>query len=147
MNSYGDWWDSTITLYNRVKDSNGKIKWYRHVIDDCFYRHTLDKITMKNTTITSDVSVCRIRVSEDFIPKRQYDELDEISKATMFTVSVGDIVVPEETDFEIDDYKQGSRSSDLKEKFKAYPGCFTAETVSINVGGGRGNEHYLIRGV
>lgn len=147
MNVYGDWWNSTVTLYNKVTEANGKVKWYRHVLDDCFYSHTLDKVTVNNTTISSDVSICRIRVSDDFVPKREYDALPEEGKTSRFTLSVGDIIVPEECDFEIDEYEKGKRSSDLKNTYKAYPGCFTADTVSINVGGGRGNEHYLARGV
>lgn len=147
MNVYGDWWDKTITLFNKVVDNNGKIKWYSHIIPECFYKHTVEKITTGGTTISSDVSICRIKVNANFVPKREYDTLSEEEKQTCFTLTGGDIVVPEGIDFELNEYSAGHRSSDLMKQYKAYPGCFTIESVSINVGGGRGNEHYKVKGV
>ena len=146
MNNYGEWWDTTITLYNKVTDAEGIVKWYRHIIEECFYSHTLDKITIRNTSLSSDVSVCRIKVSDDFVTKRDYDKLSDAEKREKFTLSVDDIIIPDECDFEIDEYTKGKRSSDLRNEYRAYPGCFTVSMVSINTGGGRGNEHYLARG-
>lgn len=147
MNTFGSWWDSTVTLYNKVESASGKITWYRHVLTECFYKHTVDKVTLDKTTISTDASICRIKVRDNFVNKRQYDVLDDSEKTTHFTLAVGDIIVPEETDFEIDEYTAGKRSSDLLKEFKAYPGCFTIEVVNINTGGGRGNEHYKAKGV
>ena len=147
MNHYPSWWDNTITLYNKYVDAEKKIYWYRHVIENCFYKHALDKITIGNTTISSDVSICRIRVNDAFIGKADWNELQDSEKATKFTLSTGDIIVVGNVDFEINEYEKDKRSSDLVKKYKEWPGCFTIENVNINVGGGRGNEHYYVRGV
>jgi hypothetical protein len=117
------------------------------VLEECFYKHTVDKVTIDKTTIATDSSICRIKENELFVKKRQYDLLDEAERQTHFTLAVGDIIVPEETDFEIDEYTSGKRSSDLLKEYKAYPGCFTIEVVNINTGGGRGNAHYKAKGV
>ena len=130
-------------------------------------------MTVNNTVITSDSTICRIRVSEAFINPRDWDALpDEAvigtsvigttigttigtsiigtsvidTKETRFTIRPGDIIIAGEVDFEIDEYTKGKRSSDLIAEYQSWPGCFTVETVSINVGGGRGNEHYSARG-
>ena len=148
MNHYPSWWDNTITLYNKYVDTETKaVKWYRHVIENCFYKHTLDKITVGNTTIASDVSICRIRINDNFIGKADWNELPEEDKLSRFTLSTGDMIVVGNVNFEIDEYTKDHRSSDLAKKYKEWPGCFTIETVSINIGGGRGNEHYYVKGV
>lgn len=148
MNHWPSWWDDTITLYNKYTDpTTKKVKWYRHVITDCFYKHTVEKVTVGNTTLDSNSSICRIRVSDNFIDKKSWMKLEDSERAEKFTLSAGDIIVADEVDFEVDDYTSGSRSSDLIKENKEWPGCFTVETVNINVGGGRGNEHYHVRGV
>lgn len=148
MNHYPSWWDSTITLYNKYADPETKgVKWYKHTISGCFYKHTLDKVTVGNTTIASDVSTCRIRIDDKFVGKADWNELGDTEKSELFTLSTGDIIVVGDVDFEIDEYDKEHRSSDLVKKYKEWPGCFTIENVSINVGGGRGNEHYHVRGV
>lgn len=147
MNNYPSWWDDTITLYNKYIDpATKKVTWYRHVLHDCFYSHTLEKVTVGKTTIDANTSLCRIRVSDDFIDKKSWMQLDDYERAEKFTLSGGDIIVAEETDFEIDEYEKDKRSSDLIKENKEWPGCFTVEIVNINVGGGRGNEHYHVRG-
>lgn len=148
MNHYPSWWDDTITLYNKYIESDTKrVKWFRHVIANCFYKHTVEKMTVGKTTIDTDTTICRIRVSPDFVDKRTWLTLSDAEKAEKFTLGAGDIIVADATDFEIDEYTSGQRSSDLVKTNKEWPGCFTIETVNINVSGGRGNEHYHVRGV
>lgn len=147
MNRYPSWWDDTITLYNKYIDpTTKKVTWYRHIITDCFYKHTIEKVTVGNTTIDSNVTICRIRVTDDFIDKKSWLALSDAERKEKFTLSAGDIIVADEIDFEIDEYANNQRSSDLIKENKDWPGCFTIETVNINVGGGRGNEHYHVRG-
>ena len=148
MNSYAEWWDDTITLYNKYTDpTDGKVYWFRTVIENCYYEHQQNKLSLGQTTIASDVSICRIRVNDAFVDKRAWNDLSASEKAKHFTLSIGDIIVAGETDFEIDEYDKGKRSSDLVKEYKEWPGCFTVESANINVGGGRGNEHYHARGV
>ena len=148
MNNYPAWWNATITLYNKFVDKDTKrTEWYKHVIPNCYYSHVLDKVTVGRTTIESKNSICRIRVSDLFRDPKAWKELTEADKHKYFTLGTGDIIVADEVAFEIDEYEQGARSSDLKSEYKDWPGCFTIEYIGINVGGGRGNEHYLAKGV
>lgn len=146
MNHYPEWWDTTITLFNKYVSSDNHITWYPHVIEGCFYKHVKDKITINKTTIESDTTVCRIRVSSDFVNKRDWSALDSDQKAEKFTLAVGDIIVAGEIEFNIDEYSKGDRSTDLLAEYKDWPGCFVVESASYNFGQGRGNEHYLARG-
>ena len=147
MNEYASWWDTTITIYNKYTDpETHKETWFRHVIEDCFYKHTQDEVVLGQAKITSDVSICRMRVNPLFKDKRSWNELNSDQKEQFFTLAVGDIIVAGETDFIIDEYQKDHRSSDLVKAFKEWPGCFTVKTASINVGGGRGNEHYYAKG-
>lgn len=147
MNRYASWWDDTVTLYNKFVDpADKKTKWYRHVITDCFYKHTVEKVTVGKTTIDSNSSICRIRVSDNFVDKKSWNSLSDAEKVEKFTLSAGDIIVADEVDFEVNEYVSGIRSSDLIKENKEWPGCFTIEIVNINVGGGRGNEHYSVKG-
>lgn len=147
MNQYPSWWDDTITLYNKYTDPiTKKVKWYRHVIEGCYYNHTVEKITVGKTTIDANISLCRIRVSEDFIDKKSWMKLDDAERMEKFTLSGGDIIVADGIETEVDEYVNGQRSSDLVKENKEWPGCFTIESVNINVGGRRGNEHYHVRG-
>lgn len=148
MNHYPTWWDDTITLYNKyIEPETKKVKWYRHVIEGCFYKHTVEKLTVGKTTLDSNSSICRIRVSDDFIDKKSWMSLTDEKKSEKFTLSGGDIIVADKVDFEIDEYAKGKMSSDLINENKEWPGCFTVEIANINVGGGRGNEHYSARGI
>jgi len=149
MNHYPSWWDTTVTVYNKYIGLDKKIVWYPHVIEGCFYKHDLEKITVGRTTIEANVSVCRLREDSRFIKKSAWIELPDESKHTRFTLSLGDIIVAGEVDaedLELDEYTNGKRSSDLIKKYSEWPGCFTITSVNINTGGGRGNEHYHVRG-
>ncbi len=147
MNNYPEWWDDTITIYNKYTNpEDHKVSWFKTVIEGCYYSHTVEKLLVGQTTISSNVSICRIRVNDSFIDKRAWNKLQDSEKANHFTLSAGDIIVAEETDFEIDEYAKGKRSSDLISEYREWPGCFVVEQATINVGGGRGNEHYHARG-
>lgn len=147
MNNFPSWWDKTITLYNKVTNNELKrVDWYRHVITNCFYSHKLESVIVGKIKLESDISVCRIPVSDMFMGRKEWLKLSDEDKHQYFTLCSGDIIVEDEIDFEIDERKQGRRSSDLIKDNSEWPGCFTIETVNINVGGGRGNEHYHVKG-
>lgn len=149
MNEYGSWWDDTITVFNKYTDKTSrKDYWYKTVIENCFYQHTQNEVVVGQAKIASDVSICRIRINDSFKDKRAWNELNSSEKEHFFTLAPGDVIIAGEVaDVEVDDYTKGQRMSDLIAEYKEWPGCFTVKTVSINVGGGRGNEHYLAKGV
>lgn len=146
MNTYPSWWNNTITLYCKYTDGHKKVTWYRYVIENCFYKHTIEKITVGKTTIDGETTVCRMRPSENFVFRDVWEHEGYADRETTFTLGAGDIIVKGEVDFEIDEYLADHRSSDLIKKYHNWPGCFTIESVNINTGGGRGNEHYHVRG-
>lgn len=147
MNNYPEWWNRNITIYNMFKDSNGKVVWYSTKIEGAFYQVDNIKVAVGQTIIQSDSTICRIRVDERFMNPKDWKQLSGEDKANFFTLAPRDIIVNDHVDFKVDEYAKGHRASDLIAEYKGWPGCFTVETVSINVGGGRGNEHYLARGL
>lgn len=78
--------------------------------------------------------------------KYQWVNLPADEKANYFTLGKGDIIVKGEADDEISEYVSGHRSNELVKKYKDLQGCMVIDEYTINTGGGRGNEHYHVRG-
>lgn len=148
MNNYPVWWDTTITVYNKYTDpQTNVITWYRTVINNCFWKYTGNKVKIADVTLDTDTTVCRIPKDARFLRKADWESLPNYEMKNYFTLGLGDIIVEGEVQDVIDEYTKGSRATDLMTKYKAQQCCMKIEAVSINVGAGRGNEHYLIRGV
>ena len=148
MNKYPVWWDSTITVFNKYVDPATRlITWYKTVLTDCFWKYTGNKVTVGDTTIESDSTICRVPINKNFREKYLWDNLQTIQRQSTFTFGVGDIIVRGNVDDTVDEYTSGKRSSDLLTKYKQMQGCMVIEKCSINVGQGRGNEHYYVKGV
>ena len=147
MNHYGSWWNSTLTVYNKYTDPITKIiTWHRHVISDCFWKYVGEKVHINNTIIETKDIICRIPKRDDFMEKYKWVELPNDEMPKYFTLGENDVIINGEVTDEIDEYTAGHRSSDVVKKYKALQGCMTIERVAINVGGGRGNEHYYVKG-
>ena len=56
------------------------------------------------------------------------------------------MIVKGEVEDEIDEYVAGKRSNDFLTKYKRLQGCTLISSVSNNTDGGRGAEHYLVKG-
>ena len=145
MNNYPSWWNCTITVYNRYEDSTGLITWYRTVVPNCFWKYVGDTVTVGETTLETNSTICRVPIDKNFVEKFEWIALED--KSSKFTFGVDDIVVLGEVDDVIDEYESGKRSSDLLIKYHNLQGCMKVVRCSINVGGGRGNEHYYIKGI
>ena len=145
MNKYPTWWNQTITVYNKFEDANRKIYWYSTVLENCFWKYEHEKVIVGETALVTDSTKCRIPKNENFIEKYLWNELED--KSTKFTVGPGDIIILGEATDEVNEYVAGHRSTDLLNKYKKLQGAILVEEVTINVGGGRHNEHYHIRGV
>lgn len=147
-NYYPSWWNTTITIYNRYTDSQTQVvTWYRHVVEGTFWKYAGNKVVVGNTILETKDIICRIRKDEAFREKHEWITIpnDEMSK--YFTLAQGDIIVKGEVDDEINEYASGKRSSDLKKKYKALQGCLEIQEWANNTGGGRGNEHYYVKGI
>lgn len=148
MNNYPIWWDSTITVYNKYEDpTTHKISWYSTVLTNCFWKDTGNKLTLGETTIDTNTTICRVPKNDNFVDRFTWDSLSDEDKRTKFTFSVGDIIVNGESTDVVNEYISGQRSTDLITKYKNMYGCIVIQKCGINTGVGRGNEHYHIRGV
>lgn len=147
MNHYGPWWDQTLTIYNRYVDPQTKvITWFRHVVDNSFWKYVGEKVHINNTIIETKDIICRIPKRDDFMEKYLWMELPNDEMSEYFTLGENDVIIKGDVDDEVDEYTTGHRSSDLVSKYKARQGCMTINRVAINVDGGRGNEHYYVKG-
>lgn len=145
MNKYPEWWDTSITVYNKFTDPTSRqITWYRHVLSNCFWKYTGNKVIIGETTLDTNSTICRVPIDTNFKEKHTWETSD---RTTYFTFGPGDIIVREIVTDEIDEYVQGQRSTDLITKYKKLQGCFVIEKYSLNVGPGRGMEHYYVRGI
>lgn len=147
MNHYGKWWDQTLTVYNKYTDPLTKVvTWHKHVVTNSFWKYVGEKIHVGNTIIETKDIICRIPKREDFMEKYLWLQLPNDEMSNYFTLGENDIIIKGEVDDEVDEYTSGHRSSDLVSKYKALQGCMTINRVAINTDGGRGNEHYYVKG-
>lgn len=146
MNNYPEWWNETITIYNRYENKvTHLVKWHRHVVTGCFWKNIGNKVTIDNNVIETDSIICRIRVSDEFMPK--FDWLSTDDKEAYFTLGVGDIIIRGEVEDEINEYSPNkNKASDIIDKYKDILGCMVIKQVTLNINGGRGNEHYHVKG-
>lgn len=148
MNSYGSWWNTTVTIYNKYEDAQTQlVTWYRHVVHDCFWKYSGNKVTIDDVVLDTKNIICRIPVNAEFLEKHEWIAIPNDQMHNYFTLSQGDIIVKGEVQDVINEYQPNTRSSDLKAKYKALQGCMEIQEWSNNTGGGRGNEHYFARGI
>ena len=147
MNNYPSWWDSSVTVYNKNVDSvTNLVKWYRTVLTGCFWKNIGNKVKIGNNILESDDIVCRIPKQGNYLSPKPWKDLSNDTKDDYFTLQGGDIIVFGEVEDEINEYAQGQRASDLLKKYVS-TGCLTITQVADNTGGGRGQEHYYVKGV
>lgn len=147
-NNYPSWWNTTITIYNRYEDAQTNlVTWYKHTIDGTFWKYTGNKIVVGNVVLETKDVICRIRKDEHFLERFEWINLPNDEMANYFTLGEGDIIVKGTVDDEINEYVSGRRSSDLKKKYKGLQGCIEIQEWANNTGGGRGNEHYFVKGI
>lgn len=148
MNNYPVWWNQSITVFNRFDDpATHRITWYKSKVDGCFWKYTENRLTVGETVLESAVTLCRVPVSESFKERYEWESLQPAQRSKYFTFGPGDIVIKGAVDDVVDEYTAGRRSSDLLTKYRKLQGCMTVQRCAVNTGEGRGNEHYLVKGV
>lgn len=148
MSSFPVWWDTRITIYNKYEDKQTQlVKWYRTVLNNCFWKYTGDKISVGNTVIETNDIICRIPQNSKFLENFEWLAVPNDLMSNYFTLNSGDIIVKGDISDEIDEYKSGKRSSDLIAKYKELQGCMEIEQIAINIGAGRCNPHYYVKGI
>ena len=145
---YPDWWNKTVTIYNKFTDPQTKVvKWYRTVIDGTFWKYIGEKIAVGRTILETNNTICRIRKDSRYLPKHEWIKIPNDEMKNYFTLAPGDIIVKDNVDDEIQEYVSGHRATDLVAKYKELQGCMTIETSVDNTGGGKGIPHYHVRGI
>lgn len=141
------WWTDTITVYNRYEDPNTQVvSWYKHIIENCFWKYAGTKVQIGNTVLESNSIICRIPEDDNFLERYQWEALTNDDMSKYFTLGVGDIIVKGNVEDTIDEYQSKHRASDLLAKYKKLQGCMEIQNVSINTGSSKCVPHYLVRG-
>ena len=147
MNNYPVWWDSTITIYNKYQDPQTRVvRWIRNVVNGVFWKAVGDKIIIGNTSIDTGKILCRIRKDTRYMPKHEWLQIPNDEMQDYFTLGKGDIIILGEVEDVVNEGQSGQRSTDLITKYKDLQGCMSIEEIAINIGAGRVNEHYLVKG-
>ena len=148
MNDYPIWWDSTLTIYNRVEDAQTNvITWYRTVVNDSFWKCVGDRVVINQTVLETNNIICRIPESDKFLEKYKWIQLPNDEMSRYFTLGPGDIIIKGEVEDIVNEYQSGHRSNDLVKKYKQLQGCMEVQEVAINIGIGRNNPHYYAKGI
>lgn len=148
MNNYPSWWNTTITIYNRYEDTQTNlVTWHKYIIDGAFWKYTGNKVVIDKVVLETKDVICRIRKDERFLERHEWVQLPNDEMSNYFTLGEGDIIVKGAVDDEINEYISNKRSSDLKKKYKSLQGCMEIQEWADNTGGGRGNEHYYVKGI
>lgn len=147
-NVYPQWWNTTLTIYNKYTDTQTDVvSWFKYTVEGCFWKYTGDKVTVGQTILETNNIIARIREHEQFLERYQWEQLPNDEMDDYFTLSPGDIIVKGAVEDIIDEYTKGHRSTDLIEKYKRLQGCMEIEEMALNVGGGRNNPHYYVKGI
>lgn len=137
-------WEQTITVYNKYEDEQtGLIKWYRHKLNNCFYKNTNNKINVGSVQIQTDNSIVRIPAHSDYLPPFEWLNLPNDKKPTKLTLQTGDLIFFGDVSEEIDEYTVGKRSSDLIAKYNTLGSMYI---VSANINDWMYGQHYFVRG-
>lgn len=148
MSNYPIWWDTTITIYNKFEDPQTQvIKWFKHTVENCFLKYVGDKVKINQTVLETNNVICRIPQDEQFLEKYEWIQLPNDKMEQYFTLGTGDIIIKGDVDDIINEYQAGHRSTDLVNKYKQLQGCLEVQEVAINIGIGRNNPHYYVKGI
>lgn len=148
MNNYPEWWETTLTIFNKHTDSQTQVvTWYKTVVENCFWKYTGDKVSINDVTLETNNIICRIPKDDRFLEAYQWLAEPNDVMGNYFTLQPGDIIVKGTVEDTINEYRAGQRSTDFLKKYKNLQGCMTVQEVGINVGKGRCNEHYFVKGI
>lgn len=110
---YPEWWNKTLTIYNKSVGEDDEVKYIRRVVNNCFakispvYSTSSDLGSVKNQTIV------RIPLGD-------------------IIVNAEDIIIIGKIDDEIDEYTNGMRAADILKKYRCANNAFTVKSVTVN---------------
>ena len=145
--NYPNWWDKTITLYNKYENPTTQlVKWYKHIIPNCFIKTTSSMISGGQITYNTNNNIIRIPQNDAFKSYDEWVSIPNTEQNEYFTIHQGDIIVTKEVEDIIEEYTSGLRSTDLISKYKDLGLCLTIDAWQDNTGKGRVSPHYFVSG-
>lgn len=137
-------WNKTITLYNKHEDEQtGLIKWYKHILTDCFYKVTNNVVSVGGVQLQTDDNIIRIPEQANYLPPYKWLQVPNDKKGQAMTLQSGDLIFLGDVSEEIDEYTSGKRSTDIIKKYSALGSVFVK---SVNINNLIPGAHYLVRG-
>ena len=137
-----DFWNKTITLYNKSEDiQTGVISWNRHVLYNCFVKRTNSKINVGNVQLQTDNTIIRILEQSNFILPYEWQNLPNDRMKETITLQAGDLIILGDVSDDIDEYTGGQRSTDIIAKYSVLGSVFVS---SVNINADLPNKHYLV---
>lgn len=143
-NVYPSWWSTTITLYNKIVDTDTQeVSWKRTVLTNCFitFNKTVSTMVKGSSATYQNVVVCRIPKNSKYVDAYSWTTLE--NRASKFTLQVGDIIIKGKITDEIDDYTKGSRATELLDKYKS-KGVLRIGVIQDNSDSDRNLPHYYV---
>ena len=144
-NVYPQWWDKTVTIYNKIVASSGMISWQSKVLSGCFWKYINNVTYVNNVKMETKEVICRVPESEDYLSLE--DWLSAEDKTGKFTLQNGDIVILGEVTDTINEYEKGKRATDILKKYKDVNRAFQIETFVDDTGDCLCAEHYHLKGI
>lgn len=135
----------TITLYNCLRGSDSpdkREKWYRHIINSCFYKCTLTDVQNGTQITKSSTYTVRVPETTKYRPYHEWKNFSDDERQQYFTISDGDIIVYGECMEDIEG-TQGKTAAQVLIKNK--PDAFKITAISNNTGS-RFAKHYRLGG-
>lgn len=139
-----NYWNDSITVYNKNEGLDGTIVWYRHLLNKCFVKKTNIKLYSNGSIIQSDDNIIRIPIQSNYKTPFEWNTLADIQKSEALTLQMGDIIILGNVDDIINEYENGQRSSDLIAKYKTLGSIFIS---MVNENTKLPNKYYYVRGV
>lgn len=147
MSNYPNWWNSTITIYNKYENpTTSEITWYRKSIDNCFISDNFLRTVFEKQVDTANSLIVRIPQSSSYKSASAWDV--EVNKSNYFTLRQGDIIINGTVTDTVDEYGATGTitSNDLIVKYKKSSNCMVINVFQDNTGTGRGIPHYRVNG-
>ena len=136
-------WDKTITLYNKSENEDGLITWYRHKLEECFWKHKKSGSDAGNVRTETDEGIIRIPAQANYVSAYDWQNLSNAEKGEYMTLKKDDLIFLGDVSEEIDEYTAGKRSSDLIAKYKLLG---SVSVVSVVINDFAPGAHYFVRG-
>lgn len=110
---YPEWWNKTLTIYNKSVGEDDEVKYIRQVVNNCFAKSSPVYSTSSGLGSVKNQTIVRIPFGD-------------------VIVNAEDIIIFGKIDDEIDEYLNGMRAADILKKYRCANNAFTVKSVTVN---------------